>query len=437
MTKGILTLLNTSGRPDVSSRSLVFLRIYIACIIFISTYRTWANDWIQELYLRPTYFFSYPFLDVGGPPSELLIYLVFGLIALGCVGMMIHRLSRPATILVTILFIYVQLWDATTYLNHYVLVCLLLLYLCFAPVHGRGCWQRRIPFEWLSFFRFQIACVYIFAALAKFQYDWLILGEPLSMWLRARNDIPILGAFFKRPYAGLVLSWCGFIYDLTIVFFLLHRRTRIFAYLAVIVFHVLTSILFNIGMFPWIMIGVTLIFFKWEGSLPGQDRDRTGTGPGHARNTLGSRPAHQIRDKVFTLFVILNLLIPMRHYFYPGDVMWNEDGMRLSWKVMLREKYGSLKYQIVRQKDGHRFFVDPMNELTWRQTNEMATRPLMIQQYAHHLKKNLTHKHGLVSIYADSYVTLNGQPSRRFINPNFDLTQKIQDYAPTPFLAAP
>ena len=48
----------------------------------------------------------------------------------------------------------------------------------------------------------------------------------------------------------------------TIPFLLLYNRTRIFGFLLVILFHLLTVALFPIGMFPYIMIFSAIIFFS-------------------------------------------------------------------------------------------------------------------------------------------------------------------------------
>ncbi|NJL75836.1 MAG: HTTM domain-containing protein [Saprospiraceae bacterium] len=97
---------------------------------------------------------------------------------------------------------------------------------------------------------------------------------PLAIWLPTKADFPILGSLFAQPLTAHLFSWFGAIYDLTIPFFLLNTYTRPFAYIAVITFHVLTKMLFNIGLFPWIMIFSTLIFFsyKFSSTITGQTR---------------------------------------------------------------------------------------------------------------------------------------------------------------------
>src|SRR5690606_1918839 len=118
-------------------------------------------------------------------------------------------------------------------------------------------------------FRLQIGVVYISASLAKAQADWLLHGAPLSIWLGARTELPVLGRLFTLEGAPLAISWCGFLFDLTIVGWLSWRRTRLAAYGVVRLFHVLRRLLFDIGMFPLIMSVSALVFFSpsWPRAL--------------------------------------------------------------------------------------------------------------------------------------------------------------------------
>ena len=108
--------------------------------------------------------------------------------------------------------------------------------------------------------------VYFFAGVAKLNFDWLIEAQPLKIWLPAQSHLPMIGPFLEMEVTAYFFSWFGAIYDLTIPFLLLMNRTRPWAYAAVVVFHVMTRILFPIGMFPFIMIGATLIFFPGSSS---------------------------------------------------------------------------------------------------------------------------------------------------------------------------
>src|SRR5262249_14954286 len=109
---------------------------------------------------------------------------------------------------------------------------------------------------------FQIGLVYTCAGLAKAQPDWLLHAQPLRIWLNARTELPVLGQLFAQPWAAPAMSWAGFLFDATIAGWLLLRRTRPWAFCAVIAFHVLTRTLFPIGMFPVIMVLGALVFFE-------------------------------------------------------------------------------------------------------------------------------------------------------------------------------
>jgi hypothetical protein len=122
--------------------------------------------------------------------------------------------------------------------------------------------------------------VYVFAGLAKAKADWLFHGQPLNLWLSARTETPLIGRFFDQHWFAMAMSWGGFVFDTTIVLWLSWRRTRLPAYVALIVFHGLTGYLFNIGMFPLIMTSCALIFFapSWPRRFVGAKHATTETG---------------------------------------------------------------------------------------------------------------------------------------------------------------
>ena len=84
---------------------------------------------------------------------------------------------------------------------------------------------------------------------------------PMSIWLQAKTHWPILGSLFTEKWVAYSCSWTACLFDLTVAFFLLSKRYRPFAYFVLFIFHLITGLMFPIGMFPWIMILATLIFF--------------------------------------------------------------------------------------------------------------------------------------------------------------------------------
>ena len=104
-------------------------------------------------------------------------------------------------------------------------------------------------------------------------------------------------------------------------------------------------------------------------------------------------------------------------YFTPGHLFWTEQGYRFSWRVMLMEKAGYANFKVVDAKSGKRFYVDNTDFLTVQQEKMMSTQPDMILQYAHFLGDHFNSQgHQNLEIYVESYVALNGERSKPFID---------------------
>ena len=222
------------------------------------------------------------------------------------------------------------------------------------------------------------------------------------------------------------MSWAGLIYDLTIVGFLLWKRTRVLAYLGVLVFHGLTWLLFDIGMFPIIMVTATTIFFA-----PGWPR-RIRWVPECSVTDSEVFPLNRAWMAIAVVWCLFHIAFPARHYLHDGNVLWNEQGMRYAWKVMVREKMGSITYRVVRRSDGRRWEVNPLRYLEPRQLSEMSGQPDMIVQLAHYIQQDFERLgKGDVAVKVDALVSLNGRPAAPLIDPDVDLVTegwRIEDY---------
>jgi hypothetical protein len=244
---------------------------------------------------------------------------------------------------------------------------------------------------------------------------------PLSVWLPEHQDMPVVGALFSTSWAPFAFSWAGALYDLSIPFFLLMRKTRPFAYIAVMLFHGLTWLLFNIGLFPFIMTFSTLIFFS--PSFHEKILKKFGYKAGEKRLFSYSRAQNKILKLLMTAFVLTQLLLPFRHWLYPGNVCWNEEGYRFSWRVMLVEKNGLATFHVEDPATGRKSEIINGNYLTRFQEKQMSIQPDFILQFAHFLAEEFREKHGFQNplITADVFVALNGRSSRRFIDREVNL----------------
>lgn len=405
----------------VPAHSLAALRIAFGALMFAATLRFWAYGWIDQLYVRPAFHFTYYGMGWVRPWPAPMLYAHFALLAVAALFVSLGLFYRASIAAFVLLFTYVELLDSATYLNHYYAISLVALLLAFMPAAnvlsldamrakraGRPL-PETVPRAAVLVLRAQVGVIYFFAGVAKLNEEWLFHAEPLTTWLLARTDMPLLGPVLALPWTPMAMSWAGALFDLTIPFWLSIRRTRPFAFVAVIAFHVVTWRLFPIGMFPWVMIGLTPIFFPPDWPLT----------IGNRAATVVSKPGPPLRRTTtlaIAAWLAIQCTLPLRHHLYAGDVLFTEEGMRFSWQVMIVERGGTASFRTI-DPDGVTREVDPSVDLTPLQRRMMATQPDMILQYAHHLAEL---RPG-ARVYADVFVAMNGRPSRRLVDPTVDL----------------
>ena len=450
---GAWARIRAAGARPVDVASLAAFRILFGLLMFTGIVRFLFTGWIETMYGAPTFFFKFPgFAWVEAWPAWGM-YLHYGVLAALAVMIALGAWTRVVLPLFVLGFAYTQLIDVTNYLNHHYLVVLIGALLCVLPVHRAwsiDAWRRarrpggeapatHVPAWMVWLLRFQLGVVYVYAGLAKAQPDWLVHAQPLNIWLSARTDTPWIGPWLDERWVAYAFSWAGFLYDTTIVAWLSWRRTRPYAFAVVIAFHTVTGYFFNIGMFPFIMTVSALIFFSpsWPRRALAAVTRRPWPAPGEPDTStpassvarLGRGRAARVIGAILVVHVALQALLPLRHRALPGDVLWNEDGMRFAWHVMVREKHGAVMF-IVRFPDGKRLEVPPGNYLTPRQERELAGQPDLILQLARHVAADLRAKgYGDVAVHAETAVSLNGRPPVPLIAPDVDLA-RVRDVGP-------
>ncbi|MBM4376743.1 MAG: HTTM domain-containing protein [Deltaproteobacteria bacterium] len=421
--------------------ALVAFRVLFGLVVAAGALRFVLEGWVARCYLEPTFFFKYwGFSWVRAWPAWGM-YLHVALVGVLGLAVAAGFFYRASAALLFLAFTYLELIDVTVYLNHYYLVSLLSLLLACMPLgQAYSLDVLRRPDHRLDAFpawctyllRFQLGAVYIFAALTKMGTDWLLHAQPMQLWLSARSDLPIVGPYLGRFEVALAMSWAGFLYDFTIPLWLSWHRTRGLAYAAVCAFHAAVGVLFNIGMFPFIMTTGALVFFpsSWPRMIRASLRRRASSagGPQVAEPATPSEAPRALAPRLGRIglvlggaFVVAQLALPLRHLAYPGSVLWSEQGMRWAWKVLVREKNGAVTY-VVRKRDGRRELVEPRAYLTEAQAREMSGQPDLILQLAHHIGRDFAARgEGPVEVRAEARVSLNGRRPKLLVDPTVDL----------------
>ncbi|MCG3166708.1 MAG: hypothetical protein POELPBGB_02488 [Bacteroidia bacterium] len=423
---------------------LAVFRVIFGGMMFASVIRFWLKGWIETQYINPKLFFPFYGFEWIKPLGETGMYLVFAAMAIAALFLMLGLFYRISAPVFFILFTYVELIDKSNYLNHYYFISIVSLLLCFVPANRYfsldvlrkpSLLVTQIPSWMVDIFKLQLAIVYFFAGIAKLNYDWLFRAMPLVIWLPAKSNLPLVGELLNYKLTAYVFSWFGAIYDILIPFFLFNKRTQNIAYFFVIVFHAATAIILPvIGMFPYIMILATTIFFSSE--FHKNLIRKISFGKKYLFNHRDditfsfSRPfAGKLLLGLLCLHFTVQVLLPFRYLLYPGNLFWTEEGYRFSWRVMLMEKGGTVFFYVKDLATGKESEVVNSMYLTRQQEKMLSTQPDMMLQYAHFLAAEYGNK-GYVNpaVRAESYVTLNGSGSKPFINSSMDLTKEKESF---------
>lgn len=443
-----IDFLHRRGSVPVDASSIAVFRIAFGVVALVAIIRFFAYGWIDQLYVDPLHHFSYVGFEwVRAWPAPWM-HLQFAALGALSIAIILGWRARASLLLFAAGFTYIELIDKTTYLNHYYFISLGALLLAFIP-HDRA-WSldaRRgngsgwTPAWTVWALRIQIALVYFFAGFAKLNHDWILNAAPLRFWLPQHAHLPIVGPLLDETWVAYALSWAGAAFDLTIVAWLLWGRSRPLAFAVLIVFHLITGQLFMIGVFPYIMIAASLIFFSpgWPRRLlsrlrrqPSTAKDRLAMGPrSQMPSTLG-----RVAVLIGITVLIVQVVVPLRHYFYPGPVQWNEEGYRFSWRVLLTEKVGHVEYRVT-DAQGRSWLELPSTYLSPLQAERMTTQPDLILATAHIIRDHHAQLGRQVTVRVDALVSLNGRASHRLIDHDVDLASEPHGIGPKPWILPP
>ena len=416
----------------VDIASLAAFRFLFGAMMAAAMIRFLAKGWVTQFYVAPKYYFSYPGFAWVHPWPDPWMHVHFILLAVFALGIAFGFFYRLCATLFFVGFTYVELIDQTNYLNHYYLISLLSGLMIFLPAHRAwsvDAWRKPelrldvVPAWTLNLLRFQVGIVYFFAGVAKLNPDWLFRAEPLGIWLAARSDLPVIGHWLGQHWVAFGASWFGAAFDLSIVFFLLWKRSRALAYLAVVFFHLMTLLLFNIGMFPWVMLVAATVFFSPDWARKFLRSTNIQHPINRAVQTSRTQPALLV---VLGVYAAIQLALPLRSFFYTTPTGWSYAGFNCSWRVMIVEKTGYVEFNAFDPVSERRWKILTEDYLTPRQEALMAQDPDLIHEMARHLAADLESRgFKQIQIRADAFATLNGRPSQRLIDPNVNLAARV------------
>lgn len=424
--------------------TLAFFRLAFGLMMLFSIIRFVSYGWVDKFYIQPKFHFTYYGFDWVKPLGNFT-YLLFIICGLAAFLVAIGYKYKLSIVVFFLSFTYIELMDKTTYLNHYYFISIVSFILIFLPANATFSVDayknekfrfKKVPKWTIDILKLTLAIVYFYAGLAKLNSDWLFEAMPLKIWLPNQSNIPLIGNFLHETCVQYSFCWIGALYDLAIPFLLFNRKTRKFAFVLVVVFHILTKVLFPIGVFPYVMIISSLIFFdasfhnKVLNFITKIFKFKTTIFNTSEKKIINfSTRLNAFKISFLALFMAFQLMFPFRYLLYPDELFWTEEGFRFSWRVMLMEKAGYTQFYITDSNTNKKIFVDNSKFLTPFQEKQMSFQPDFILQYAHFLH-DYYQKTGYndPKVTVDSYVALNGRLSKRYIDPKVDLAKEYESF---------
>ncbi|QEG43183.1 Vitamin K-dependent gamma-carboxylase [Roseimaritima ulvae] len=419
-------LLVDSMRP-VDAASVTFFRVSFAALMVAWAWNYLASGRVTDLYVSPQFHFTYAGFQWLQPwPGDGMYWHFIGLMGLALM-ILCGCFYRTAALLFAIGFSYVFLLERTNYQNHYYLVLLISWMLPWLPLNRMlsvdairkpALQSSTVPAWVLTLLRFQIAIPYIYGGIAKWTPDW-ILGQPMEMFLSTKGDLPIVGGWLATPGVGLLMSWSGMIFDLAIVPALLIRRTRPYAFVLCIAFHVTNSILFSIHVFPWLMIAASTLFFT-----PAWPRRLLSAPQLDVANHSSWRGSRRQWTAVVAIlvFAVFQISWPLRSRLNQEPTSWSERGHLFSWRMMLRAKEVGIGFAVFDPATQAVANVDHKQFLSREQSEKFARDPQLVLQMAHFIADKFEQEMGRrPQVHAFVLASLNGRKPQLMLDPNQDL----------------
>lgn len=433
--------------------TLVCFRAAFGALLLGKTCFDWSQ--INGLFPPGEFRASYPLLEFMQTWSAPPMSWVFACMLVGSFGLMAGLLTRPSALLFALSFGYAYLLDPTRFNNHDYLITLLALW--FIVVRSSAglsldawIWPRlksqTIPAWHLGIFVFHVCLVYFMGGVNKLNADWL-RGEPMSVWLAVEKDAPLIGPLLASKWAGVAFAWAGMIFDLCIPFLLLYRKTRPYALALTVAFHLTNSQLFEIGVFPWLMLAANILFLPPSAPRNFALSIKKFFGPEERRRPKSSAVSPSLATPIVLgrherlivallgLYLAFHVLMPFRPLLYPGDVEWNEQGKNFSWRMMLSHKDTFVGIRIIDHEQGFEIDVDQRKHLTPRQMRGKGVwgNPRVLAQYARFLKRE-AEKLGIKQpdVRVHAVAALNGRPFQFLVDPDVNLAE-----AESPLLGTP
>lgn len=402
------------------------------------------TGWVHKNLIEPQFTFS--FMDFGWlqPLPGHGMYGYFFVMGCAALGVALGWRYRWSAIALAILWSGAYFMQKTSYNNHYYLAVLLCWWMAFLPANKRFSLDAKqwglttyVHRYWITAFaKTQLLIVFTYGALAKFYPGW-IQGDFIRQSFNGKADYWLIGPLLAQDWFQWFITYSAIAFDGLIIPLLWWKPTRKLAFIGLIIFNLFNSFVFHIGIFPYLVLAFTVFFFepsyiealfripRKAGYLGSRFDESPDLKPESSYTTQNSIPLSSLATAAIVCYFIIQLALPLRHHFISGDVNWREEGHRLSWRMMLRSKGGSIRLQAYNPLTDREEMVDLKAFLTSKQRRQLASKPDFLFQFVQRLKVHYAAEgwEDLELYVKTSRIYLNGEGPDPLFDKNVDLTK--------------
>jgi hypothetical protein len=412
----------------IDNTGLVLWRVAFGFLIATEGFGAIATGWVRRTLVEPEFTFNFIGFEFLQPLPGNWMYVYFSLMGVFGLCVMLGYKYRFSMTAYALMWTCVYLMQKTSYNNHYYLMMLLCWIMAFLPAHRWFSLDARLnpsikspsmPRWVMLTLILQVWIVYTYASVAKLYPDWLD-ATAAALFMKPKSDYWLIGGLLQQSWVHWCIAYVGILFDLLVIPLMLWKRTRMFIFLVSIFFHLFNSVVFQIGIFPYMSMAFAFFFFSSETLqrrfLPNK--------PLYTAGEVKVPNYKPLLVAVLSTYFIVQIALPLRHWFFKDDVLWTEEAHRLSWRMMLRSKRGMLTVWIEDKATNTRERFNYSNILSSKQSRNVPTKPDLLWQLAQRIKQLEAEKGRDVAVYMDVKVKVNDGDFIRFIDFKTDLANE-------------
>jgi vitamin K-dependent gamma-carboxylase len=409
---------------NIDNSGLVIFRVLLGLLIVAESFGAILLGWVEAVFVQSKFtfnFIGFDFLQFLHGEKMYTYFFVMGIFGLLITFGLFYRFAMIAF---TFMWTIVYLIQKESYNNHYYFLILICIIMVFLPANGKlsvdaklfpKIKQTRIP-RWMPYLLlFQLAILYFYASIAKLYPDWLD-GTFSKILLNGITQRQFFLDIFNQKWFLLLYAYAGILFDLLIMPALIWKKTRKLAIIASFGFHIFNAYTLKIGIFPFLALSFIVLLYD---SIPLKFLNKKAV-------TLSEK---NFNSKLFVFFFvpffILQIILPLRHHFIKGDVLFTEEGHRLSWRMMLRERIGRINIKVVDKETGLFQYHNYASELTSKQIKLLSHSPDILWQYCQKIKRESKKP---ISIFVECEVSINRRPYYKLIDEKTDMATAKFEY---------